>query len=83
MAQLTDGKNRYIIVSAIDFSAAGFGGFESCNVLDISGASTANQAKLIAHTPNGGNNQLFRQQIAGAERAELRLPPLLQRRQCA
>ena len=66
MAQLTDGKNRYIIVSAIDFAANGFSGFENMNVLDISGASTANQAKLIAHTPNGGNNQLFRQQIADA-----------------
>lgn len=72
MAQLTDGKNRYIIVSAIDFSAAGFSGFENCNVLDISGASTANQAKLIAHTPTGGNNQLFRQQIADATYVYLR-----------
>lgn len=72
MAQLTDGKNRYIVVSAIDFSAAGFGGFENCNVLDISGASTANQAKLIAHTPTGGNNQLFRQQIADATYVYLR-----------
>ena len=72
MAQLPDGKVRYIIVSAIDFSAAGFGGFENCNVLDISGASTANQAKLIAHTPTGGNNQLFRQQIADATYVYLR-----------
>lgn len=72
MAQLTDGKNRYIIVSAIDFAASGFSGFENCNVLDISGASTANQAKLIANTPTGGNNQLFRQQIADATYVYLR-----------
>lgn len=72
MAQLTDGKNRYIIVSAIDFAANGFSGFEYCNVLDIAGASTANQAKLIATMPSGANSQLYRQQIADATYVYLR-----------
>lgn len=64
MAQLTDGKNRYIIVSAIDFGDDGNFVFSESNVLGIANSSTGNQAKLIANVPTGANSQLFRQQIA-------------------
>ena len=53
MAQITDGKVRYIIVNAL--SPEGL-------VLDISGASKANKANAMVYKPNGGNNQLFRVQ---------------------
>ena len=51
MAQITDGKVRYIVVSAL--SPEGL-------VLDISGLTTANKANAMVFKPNGGNNQLFR-----------------------
>lgn len=66
MAQLTDGKNRYIIVSAIDFGEDGDFVFSESNVLGVAGGSTGNQAKLVASPPTGANWQLFRQQVADA-----------------
>lgn len=52
MAQITDGKVRYVICNALD----------NHYCLDVSGNSTANKANLASHSRNDGNNQLFRVQ---------------------
>lgn len=50
MAQITDGKVRYVVCSAQD----------NHYCLDVSGVSTANKANVTCHSRNDGNNQLFR-----------------------
>ena len=64
MAQLPDGKNRYVIMSAIDFGEDGVWDFDQSNVLGIANSSTGNQALVVADVPTGVNSQLFRQQVA-------------------
>lgn len=67
MAQLPDGKVRYVIASAIDFGQDGSYDFDAANVLGISGGSTGNQAPLVASPPTGANWQLFRQQVPSGQ----------------
>lgn len=67
MAQLPDGKVRYVIASAIDFGQDGAYDFDAANVLGMSGGGTGNQTPLVASPPTGGNTQLWRQQVPSGQ----------------